>query len=91
MGLRFDTVMPIAVESAKAPVAPNDGQPAPEKWIVNRVRRSRLLRASDHDRESAAMFHYGYPAVQTQSVRSMSARSPASSRRSSNAVPTGQA
>jgi hypothetical protein len=47
-----------------APAAPpSDARVAPGKWEVARVRCSDLLRASDEDRASAAMFYYGYLAA----------------------------
>ncbi len=45
------------------PPAPSDAQVAPSRWIVERVRCSDLLEASDEDRASAAMFYYGYLAA----------------------------
>jgi hypothetical protein len=41
----------------------SDAQVAPGTWNVERVRCSDLLRASDDDRASAAMFYYGYLAA----------------------------
>lgn len=48
--------------AAPAP-ASSDAQVAPRRWNVERVRCSDLLRASDEDRASAAMFYYGYLAA----------------------------
>jgi hypothetical protein len=42
---------------------PSEAQLAPHLWDVERVRCSDLLRASDADRASAAMFYYGYLAA----------------------------
>ena len=50
-----------AADPAASPAA--DAQVAPGKWDVERVRCSDLLGASDDDRESAAMFYYGYLAA----------------------------
>lgn len=49
--------------AAAAPSAPSEAQIAPRTWDVDRVRCSDLLRASDDDRASAAMFYYGYLAA----------------------------
>jgi hypothetical protein len=49
--------------AAAAPPPPSDAQVAPRTWDVERVRCSDLLRASDDDRASAAMFYYGYLAA----------------------------
>jgi hypothetical protein len=42
---------------------PSEAQVAPHRWDVDRVRCTDLLRASDDDRASAAMFYYGYLAA----------------------------
>jgi hypothetical protein len=58
-----------SVPSAAAPppaastAAPSAARIAPHKWDVDRVLCSDLLRASDDDRASAAMFYYGYLAA----------------------------
>jgi hypothetical protein len=44
---------------------PSDAQIAPQKWDVDRVRCSDLLRAEDDDRAAAAMFYFGYLAAKT--------------------------
>ncbi|HXC15282.1 MAG TPA: HdeA/HdeB family chaperone [Stellaceae bacterium] len=50
--------------AAAAPArTPSEAQVAPHHWDVDRVRCSDLLRASDDDRASAAMFYYGYLAA----------------------------
>ncbi len=49
--------------AAAAPSPPPEAQIAPRQWDVERVRCSDLLRASDDDRASAAMFYYGYLAA----------------------------
>lgn len=46
-----------------APRATSEAQIAPGRWIVDRVRCSDLLGASDDDRATAAMFYYGYLAA----------------------------
>jgi HdeA/HdeB family len=56
-----DPAAPPSAATAASPVA--DAQVAPGKWDVERVRCSDLLDASDDDRESAAMFYYGYLAA----------------------------
>lgn len=56
-----------AIPAAPPPRAtaapPSEAQLAPYLWDVERVRCSDLLRASDADRASAAMFYYGYLAA----------------------------
>lgn len=42
---------------------PSEARIAPRRWDVDRVRCADLLRASDDDRASAAMFYYGYLAA----------------------------
>ena len=56
-----DPAAPPSAATAASPAA--DAQVAPGKWDVERVRCSDLLNASDDDRESAAMFYYGYLAA----------------------------
>ena len=56
---------PAAPPPAPAP-PPSDALVAPSKWEVARVRCSDLLRASDDDRASAAMFYYGYLAARNR-------------------------
>jgi hypothetical protein len=54
-----------ATAPASPPTAPqsSEAQVAPHRWDVDRVRCADLLRASDDDRASAAMFYYGYLAA----------------------------
>jgi hypothetical protein len=54
---------PPPAPAATAPPPPSAAQVAPGKWDVAKVRCSDLLRASDEDRASAAMFYYGYLAA----------------------------
>jgi glucose/arabinose dehydrogenase len=59
---------PPATTSAPPPPAaaahpPSEARIAPHRWDVDRVRCADLLRASDDDRASAAMFYYGYLAA----------------------------
>jgi HdeA/HdeB family len=56
---------PQAAQPPSAPAAPaaSAARIAPHKWDVDRVLCSDLLRASDDDRASAAMFYYGYLAA----------------------------
>lgn len=49
--------------AAVAAPPPSAAQIAPGRWNVEEVRCSDLLRASDDDRASAAMFYYGYLAA----------------------------
>jgi hypothetical protein len=49
--------------AATAPQPSAEAQIAPHRWDVDRVRCADLLRASDDDRASAAMFYYGYLAA----------------------------
>jgi hypothetical protein len=42
---------------------PSDARIAPDKWDVDRVRCSDLVRADDDDRAAAAMFYFGYLAA----------------------------
>ena len=55
----------ILEEPAPPPVPriTSEAQIAPGRWDVERVRCSDLLGAADEDRESAAMFYYGYLAA----------------------------
>lgn len=48
---------------AAAAHPPSEARIAPHRWDVDRVRCADLLRASDDDRASAAMFYYGYLAA----------------------------
>src|SRR5215510_4228310 len=41
----------------------SEAQIAPGRWVVDQVRCSDLLGAADEDRETAAMFYYGYLAA----------------------------
>ena len=54
---------PPEAASPPAPRVTSEAQIAPGRWDVERVRCSDLLGASDDDRESAAMFYYGYLAA----------------------------
>lgn len=45
------------------PRVTSEAQIAPKRWVVERVRCSDLLGASDDDREAAVMFYYGYLAA----------------------------
>jgi HdeA/HdeB family protein len=58
---------PLAPPPEAAPPPPprvtSEAQIAPGRWDVERVRCSDLLGAADEDRESAAMFYYGYLAA----------------------------
>ena len=54
---------PAPPPAAAEPPPPSAAQVAPGQWVVERVRCSDLLGASDDDRESAAMFYYGYLAA----------------------------
>jgi hypothetical protein len=49
--------------SPPAPRVTSEAQIAPGRWDVERVRCSNLLGAADEDRETAAMFYYGYLAA----------------------------
>jgi len=57
------TAPPPEAASPPAPRVTSEAQIAPGRWDVERVRCSDLLGASDDDRESAAMFYYGYLAA----------------------------
>ena len=57
------TAPPSEAASPPAPRVTSEAQIAPGRWDVERVRCSDLLGASDDDRESAAMFYYGYLAA----------------------------
>ena len=52
-----------AMQPAAAAASPSDGQVAPGKWDVARVRCSDMLNAADDDRATVAMFYYGYLAA----------------------------
>ena len=54
---------PAAPAPPEAAPQPSEAQVAPHRWDVDRVRCADLLRASDEDRASAAMFYYGYLAA----------------------------
>lgn len=54
---------PAAPPPAAPAHAPSEARIAPHHWDVDRVRCADLLRASDDDRASAAMFYYGYLAA----------------------------
>ena len=41
----------------------SEAQIAPGRWVVDQARCSDLLGAADEDRETAAMFYYGYLAA----------------------------
>jgi hypothetical protein len=56
---------PAPPPAAAEPPPPSAAQVAPGQWVVERVRCSDLLEASDADRASAAMFYYGYLAAKT--------------------------
>jgi HdeA/HdeB family len=45
------------------PRVTSEAQIAPGRWVVDQVRCSDLLGAADEDRETAAMFYYGYLAA----------------------------
>ena len=45
------------------PRVTSEAQIAPGRWVVDQVRCSDLLGATDDDREAAAMFYYGYLAA----------------------------
>jgi hypothetical protein len=55
--------LPAAPAAPAAAPQPLEAQVAPRRWDVDRVRCADLLRASDDDRASAAMFYYGYLAA----------------------------
>jgi hypothetical protein len=57
------TAPPPEAASPPAPRVTSEAQIAPGRWDVERVRCFDLLGASDDDRESAAMFYYGYLAA----------------------------
>jgi HdeA/HdeB family len=53
----------LAQQPSSPAAPPSDAQIAPQKWDVDRVRCSDLLRAEDDDRAAAAMFYFGYLAA----------------------------